>query len=175
VLDAAAARVRVVAVSDHPASYAATPDRPGIAFADLAGAGAPAWLLGACACGEDAEVTIVLAHWGPNMQISPVPHVRRAAVALETAGASLIAGHSAHYPQGPSGRTLFDLGDLIDDYAVDQALRNDLGVLGLVTLDRDGPRRLEGVPLRLALAQTSSPARGRRGCFTRCSSSAVQP
>jgi Bacterial capsule synthesis protein PGA_cap len=154
VLDTGAARVRVVAVSDHPASYAATPDRPGIAFADLAGAGPPRWLLDACARGEDADVTIVLAHWGPNMQISPVPHVRRTAAALETAGATLIAGHSAHVPQGPSGRTLFDLGDFIDDYAVDQALRNDLGVLWLVTLDRDGPRRVEGVPLRLALART---------------------
>jgi poly-gamma-glutamate capsule biosynthesis protein CapA/YwtB (metallophosphatase superfamily) len=153
-LTADAARVRVVAVSDHPASYAAAPDRPGIAFADLAGAGVPSWLLDACACGEDADVMIVLAHWGPNMQMSPVPHVRRAAVALETAGASLIAGHSAHVPQGPSGRTLFDLGDFIDDYAVDRTLRNDLGVLWLVTLDRDGPRRVEGVPLRLALAHT---------------------
>lgn len=155
VLDADAARVRVVAVSDHPRSYAATPGGPGIAFADLAGAGPPRWLLDACAPGEDADVTIVLAHWGPNMQISPVPHVRRAAAALEAAGATLIAGHSAHVPQGPSGRTLFDLGDFIDDYAVDPALRNDLGVLWIVTLDRDGPRRVEGVPLRLTLAHTS--------------------
>ena len=154
VLDTDAARVRLVAVSDHPASYAATPDRPGIAFADLARAGPPRWLLDACGCGSDVDLTIVLAHWGPNMQPSPVPHVRRAATALDAAGATLIAGHSAHVPQGPSGRTLFDLGDFIDDYAVDQALRNDLGVLWLVTLDRNGPRRLEGVPLRLELAHT---------------------
>jgi poly-gamma-glutamate capsule biosynthesis protein CapA/YwtB (metallophosphatase superfamily) len=154
VLDANGTRVRIVAVSDHPASYAATPDRPGIAFADLARAGVPSWLLAACAPGADADVTIVQTHWGPNMRMSPVPYVRRAAAALETAGATLIAGHSAHVPQGPSGRTLFDLGDFIDDYAVHAALRNDLGVLWLVTLDRDGPRRVEGVPLRLHVAHT---------------------
>ena len=74
--------------------------------------------------------------------------------ALEAAGATLIAGHSAHVPQGPSKRTLFDLGDFIDDYAVDAALRNDLGLLWLVTLDQDGPSRVEGVPLRLEFAHT---------------------
>ena len=154
VLDAGGARVRVAAVSDHPASYAAASGRPGIAYADLARASPPSWLLDACARGADTGVTIVLAHWGPNMRTSPVPHVRRAAAALEAAGVSLVAGHSAHVPQGPGGRTVFDLGDFIDDYAVDETLRNDLGLLWLVTLDGDGPRRLEGVPLRLELGHT---------------------
>jgi hypothetical protein len=80
--------------------------------------------------------------------------VRRAAAALEEAGATLVAGHSAHLPQGTRGRTLFDLGDFIDDYAVDPQLRNDLGLLWLVTLDADGPRRVEGVPVRLEMAYT---------------------
>jgi poly-gamma-glutamate synthesis protein (capsule biosynthesis protein) len=153
-LEAGGLRVRVVAVSDHPASYAARPDRPGIAFADLAGTDAPSWLCAACAPGADVDVTIALPHWGPNMHASPVPHVRRAAAALEAAGATLVAGHSAHVPQGPRGRTLFDLGDFVDDYAVDPVLRNDLGLLWLVTLDRDGPRRVEAVALRLQFAHT---------------------
>jgi poly-gamma-glutamate capsule biosynthesis protein CapA/YwtB (metallophosphatase superfamily) len=153
-LRAGGIRVRVVAVTDHPSSYAAGAHRPGIAFADLAGAPVPPWLRTASAPGLDADVVIVTPHWGPNMRAAPVPHVRRAAAALEAAGATLVAGHSAHVPQGPSGRTLFDLGDFIDDYAVDPVLRNDLGLLWLVTLDADGPRRVEGVPLRLELAHT---------------------
>jgi poly-gamma-glutamate capsule biosynthesis protein CapA/YwtB (metallophosphatase superfamily) len=154
VLDAGGLRVRVVAVSDHPSSYAAAAGHPGIAFADLAGAPVPQWLLSACPPGADADVTIVLAHWGPNMRAAPMPHVQRAAAALEEAGATLVAGHSAHVPQGPRGRTLFDLGDFIDDYAVDAELRNDLGLLWLVTLDAGGPRRVEAVPLRLEFAHT---------------------
>jgi poly-gamma-glutamate capsule biosynthesis protein CapA/YwtB (metallophosphatase superfamily) len=154
VLDAAGTPVRVVGVSDHPRSYAAAAKRPGIAFADLGRAPVPSWLLDACRPDADADVTLVLPHWGPNMQAAPVPHVRRAAAALEEAGATLIAGHSAHVPQGRSGRTLFDLGDFVDDYAVDRQLRNDLGLLWLVTLDADGPRRVEGVPLFLELAHT---------------------
>jgi poly-gamma-glutamate synthesis protein (capsule biosynthesis protein) len=88
------------------------------------------------------------------MRPAPVAHVRRAAAALEAAGATLVAGHSAHVPLGPSGRTLFDLGDFIDDYAVDPLLRNDLGLLWLVTLDVGGPTRVEAVPLRLEFAHT---------------------
>ena len=153
VIEAAGVSVRIVAVSDHPASYAAAPERPGIAYADLAGARVPSWLLSACAPDADADVTMVLPHWGPNMRAAPVRYVRRAAAALTAAGATIVAGHSAHVPQGPSGRTLFDLGDFIDDYAVDPRLRNDLGLLWLVALEPDGPR-LEGVPLRLELAFT---------------------
>jgi poly-gamma-glutamate capsule biosynthesis protein CapA/YwtB (metallophosphatase superfamily) len=151
-LSAAERRLRVVAVADHPASYAAGRDRPGIAFADLA-AGVPGWLREA-ARPVDAECVLIAAHWGPNMTPAPVPHVRAAAEALESAGATLISGHSAHVPHGVRGRTLFDLGDFLDDYAVDARLRNDLSLLWLVELGPDGPRRVEGVPVRLEYAFT---------------------
>jgi poly-gamma-glutamate synthesis protein (capsule biosynthesis protein) len=154
VLPAGGLRVRIVAVTDHPASYAAGRGRPGVAFADLRHEGVPAWLRERSAPGDDADVVVVSPHWGPNMRAEPVEHVRRAAAALETAGATLVAGHSAHVPHGPSGRTLFDLGDFIDDYAVDPLLRNDLGLLWLVTLGSGGPLRIEAAPLRLDFAST---------------------
>ena len=153
VVRAGDARVRVVAVTDHPSTYEAGVDRPGVAFADLT-RGVPEWLRSAAAPGPDADLVVVSPHWGPNMRAAPVAHVRRAAAALEAAGASLIVGHSAHVPQGARGRTLFDLGDFVDDYAVDARLRNDLGLLWLVALDAGGPTRIEGVPLRLRFAQT---------------------
>src|SRR5919106_1051084 len=53
-----------------------------------------------------------------------------------------------------AGPVLFDLGDFIDDYAVDPHLRNDLGLLFIVDVDAAGPRRLEGVPLRLDFCST---------------------
>jgi poly-gamma-glutamate capsule biosynthesis protein CapA/YwtB (metallophosphatase superfamily) len=147
-------RVRVVAATDHPSAYAAAPDRPGIAFADLLHHGIPAWLRECSAPGPDADAVIVSPHWGPNMRALPVAHVRRAAAALEEARTTLVAGHSAHVPQGPGGRTLFDLGDFIDDYSVDSRLRNDLGLLWLITLDAGGPLRVEGVPVKLEFAHT---------------------
>jgi poly-gamma-glutamate capsule biosynthesis protein CapA/YwtB (metallophosphatase superfamily) len=145
-------RVTVIGVTDHPSDFAAAPDRPGVAFADL-GRRVPDWLLETVRA-ADAEVSLVTPHWGPNMTSAPVAHVRRAAAALVEAGATLVAGHSAHVPHGVAGPVLYDLGDFLDDYRVDPTLRNDLGLLFLVTLDGHGPVRLEALPLKLEFCHT---------------------
>jgi poly-gamma-glutamate capsule biosynthesis protein CapA/YwtB (metallophosphatase superfamily) len=146
VLERTGFRLAIVACSDHPAEYAAGDDRAGIAYADLR-LGVPEWLTQLPA----ADAVLVAPHWGPNMTAEPVPHVRRAAAALLEAGATLVAGHSAHVFHGVAPRLLFDLGDFLDDYRVDPALRNDLGLLFLVDLAGD---RLEAIPLKLEFTHT---------------------
>ena len=154
VLTARGLRLAVVGITDHPADFAAGPDRPGVAFADL-GRQVPGWLAQLVReAGAQADVTLVTPHWGPNMTAAPVRHVRHAATALVQAGATLVAGHSAHVPHGVAGPVLYDLGDFLDDYRVDPRLRNDLGLLFLVTLDRRGPLRLEALPLKLEFCHT---------------------
>jgi poly-gamma-glutamate capsule biosynthesis protein CapA/YwtB (metallophosphatase superfamily) len=152
VLAAGGLRVVVLGATDHPPDFAASPDRPGVAFADL-GRQVPNWLLDSVRA-ADAEVRLVTPHWGPNMTTAPVRQVRRAAAALVDAGATLVAGHSAHVPHGVAGPVLYDLGDFLDDYRVDPVLRNDLGLLFLVTLDARGPVRLEALPLKLEYCHT---------------------
>jgi poly-gamma-glutamate synthesis protein (capsule biosynthesis protein) len=152
-LTAAGMSMCVVAFSDHPSDFAATRERPGIAFADLRKDGVPAWVLAAVRESE-ADVVLVAPHWGPNMAAEPRPRVQQAAGRLVEAGATLVAGHSAHVFQGVSGRVLFDLGDFLDDYAVDAELRNDLGLLFLVSCDKHGPRELQAVPLKLEFCHT---------------------
>jgi poly-gamma-glutamate capsule biosynthesis protein CapA/YwtB (metallophosphatase superfamily) len=137
----------LVAFSDHEAGFAAGPDRPGIAYADIR-RGVPDWLL------EHAPGALVCPHWGPNMTQEPLPYVRAAAHALREAGAALVAGTSAHVFHAVEGNVLYDLGDFIDDYKVDPELRNDHGLLFLVDLEPDGPRRIEAVPIRLEYAYT---------------------
>jgi poly-gamma-glutamate synthesis protein (capsule biosynthesis protein) len=151
VLEAAGLSLAVLGCSDHPAAYAAGPESPGIAYVDLQRG--LDWLPDAIAA-LDADATLVTPHWGPNMTPAPLPYVRRAAHALRTAGATLIAGHSAHVFHGVEPGILYDLGDFIDDYAVDPRLRNDLGLLFLVTVDEHGPRRLEAIPLKLEFCHT---------------------
>lgn len=152
ILESSGFRLAVLGLSDHPEDFAARPGRPGVAFADLKDE-VPDWL-GDAIASTDADAVLVTPHWGPNMAPSPVPHVVRAAPAMVQAGATLVAGHSAHVFQGVRGRVLFDLGDFIDDYAIDPVLRNDLGLLWLVTLDAKGPVRLEAVPLFLEFCHT---------------------
>jgi hypothetical protein len=146
-IEAGGLRLGVLGVSDHPQDFAAAAHRPGIAFADLR-TEVPGWVTEAVG-GLEADAVLVTPHWGPNMTPSPVPHVRAAAATLVGAGATLVAGHSAHVIHGVAGPVLFDLGDFLDDYAVDPGLRNDLGLLWLVELDARGPIRLEAVPLKL--------------------------
>ena len=152
-LDCGRTRLRLVALSDHPAAYAAGPDAPGIAFADL-DAGVPMWAVAAARPGADADGVVVSPHWGPNMVAHPVERVRRAADALVAAGATLVAGHSAHVFQGVTSRVLLDLGDFLDDYAVDPDLRNDLGLLWLLELDAGVVRRIRALPLTLDYCYT---------------------
>jgi poly-gamma-glutamate capsule biosynthesis protein CapA/YwtB (metallophosphatase superfamily) len=153
VLRAGGLRVRVVAATDHPAAYAAAPEGPGVAYADLR-YGVPDWLRAAARPGPDADAVLVSPHWGPNMATEPVAHVRAAGAELVAEGATLVAGHSAHVFHGMEARLLYDLGDFIDDYRVDARRRNDLGLLFLVSPGTSGIERVEAVPLRLRYAWT---------------------
>jgi poly-gamma-glutamate capsule biosynthesis protein CapA/YwtB (metallophosphatase superfamily) len=153
VLEAGGVRLGVLGVTDHPEEYAAAFDRPGVAFADLSCGRHPGWLLESIRA-LDSELVLVTPHWGPNMVQTPVPPVRAAAAAFVEAGATLVAGHSAHVFHGVAERVLYDLGDFCDDYRVDPLLRNDLGLLWLVDLEAAGPTRLEVLPLKLEHCHT---------------------
>ncbi|KAE8763798.1 CapA family protein [Georgenia thermotolerans] len=148
-LEVAGEPLVLLGLTDHPADFAAAPDRPGVAFADLR-SGVPGWVT--AAIGAARAPVLASPHWGPNMATEPLPYVRRAADELVRAGAALVAGHSAHVLQGVAGRVLFDLGDFLDDYAVHPTLRNDLGALWLVHLTGGAVRAVEAVPVRLRLA-----------------------
>jgi poly-gamma-glutamate capsule biosynthesis protein CapA/YwtB (metallophosphatase superfamily) len=151
VLERGGLRLRVVGFTDHPPDFAAGPESPGVAYVPLGG-GLPQWLVDSVR--ESPDPVLVTPHWGPNMTAEPVPRVRSAARQLVDSGVTLIAGHSAHIFHGVVGRILYDLGDFIDDYAVDPALRNDLGLLFLVELESAGPVRVEAVPIALDFCHT---------------------
>jgi poly-gamma-glutamate synthesis protein (capsule biosynthesis protein) len=162
VLGARGFRLAVVAATDHPRRYAAGPNRAGVAYAELQD-GLPDWLPATIAA-ADTDATLVTPHWGPNMKAEPVQHVRTAAGLLCEAGATLVAGHSAHVFHGVAPRVLYDLGDFLDDYRVEPSLRNDLGLLFVVELDGD---RLEAIPLKLDYARTRLADGGDRAWIAR--------
>ncbi|HEX7301003.1 MAG TPA: CapA family protein [Solirubrobacteraceae bacterium] len=151
VLEAGGFRLGVLGCSDHPPDFAAGPASPGIAYVDMQRG--LDWLPGAMAR-LDVDAVLVTPHWGPNMTSEPLPYVRAAATALRERGATLVAGHSAHVFHGAQPGVLYDLGDFVDDYAVDPRLRNDLSLLFLVILDRQGPVSLEAIPLKLEFCHT---------------------
>ncbi|MEX2252302.1 MAG: CapA family protein [Acidimicrobiia bacterium] len=145
-------RLLIVGLTDHPVEYRADVGVPGVAYADLR-SGIPDWVFDSMT-EENADAILVTPHWGPNMTRRPVPHVVRAGAALVERGATLVAGHSAHVFHGVSAQVLYDMGDFIDDYAVDPRLRNDLGLVFLVDLTPRGPVRIEAIPLALDFCHT---------------------
>jgi poly-gamma-glutamate capsule biosynthesis protein CapA/YwtB (metallophosphatase superfamily) len=156
-LEASERRVGVVAVSDHPAEFAAGPHSPGIAYADLS-RGVPDWVGDRLAAARaEQDLVIAFVHWGPNMTAAPSRSQRSVAAEFQEAGADLVAGHSAHVFHGVGwgdpGPRLFDLGDALDDYAVDPRLRNDLGVMALWR-PGDSEAELELVGLTLDFCHT---------------------
>ena len=150
-------RVGLIAVTDHPRAYAASEDSPGVAWADLS-ARLPGWVDAELRrLGAEVDVVVAFPHWGPNMTTEPADWQRRRAHDLVRAGADLVAGHSAHVFHGieriHERLVLYDLGDALDDYAVDNGLRNDLGIF---TIWRPGgDPELELVALRLDFCETA--------------------
>jgi poly-gamma-glutamate synthesis protein (capsule biosynthesis protein) len=156
VVEACGLTVGLLAVTDHPVEYAAGDGSPGVAWADLR-AGLPDWI-----CGElrrlrgETDVVVAYPHWGANMTTHPLCWQRKRAHDLVAAGADLVAGHSAHVVHGieriQGCSVLYDLGDALDDYAVDDELRNDLGILALWR--PRGEPELELVALGLGFCET---------------------
>ncbi len=96
-----------------------------------------------------ADIVIVSAHWGPNMRQRPTKAFKEFAHAVIDAGADIFHGHSAHIFQGIEiykGKVImYDTGDFVDDYAVDEGLRNDQTFLFLITV-RKGIEKIELIP-----------------------------
>jgi poly-gamma-glutamate synthesis protein (capsule biosynthesis protein) len=141
--------VGMVAFCNHQADFAATDDRPGIAWLDLhdetaatdafARALAPLRAAG-------VRWPVLSLHWGPNMVTAPAPRLRRLAHAAIDVGWKIVYGHSAHVFHGielyRGWPILYAAGDLVDDYAVDPNLRNDHQLLFEVRLGDDALRRI---------------------------------
>lgn len=88
------------------------------------------------------DILIMSLHWGPNYRWHPSPNFRLLAKKLIDNGVNIVHGHSAHHVQPyemyKNGVIFYSLGDFIDDYAISQEYRNDLGVMVDVTINGEG-------------------------------------
>lgn len=117
---------------DHQCDFAAGPHTPGMAYINLDDEEQSQRIFRtALNILLDAQVDwpILSLHWGPNMASRPSEKFKRLAHNLVDMGWKIIFGHSAHVFQGieiyKGCPIIFAAGNLVDDYYVDPAFKND--------------------------------------------------
>lgn len=151
------ARARLPAIVEHdghrigflaysntfPEEFWAEPDRPGTAFGHLEHVRADVTALR-----ERVDTVIVSFHWGREATTELRPYQPLLARAAIDAGADVVAGHHPHVLQGVEryrdGIILYSLGNFTFGSYSEKARTS---VIAHVTVDRDGPRMLELVPI----------------------------
>jgi len=139
-------RVGLLSLTDNTPEYAAGPDTPGVARIEMDVADAVERErvrdLIANVRERGADLVVASLHWGPNMVVVPADRYRTFGRWLIESGVDLVHGHSAHVFQGverhEGGLLLHDCGDFVDDYRVDEELRNDQSFLFELAVTADG-------------------------------------
>jgi poly-gamma-glutamate synthesis protein (capsule biosynthesis protein) len=163
--------VAVIAFADYPLAWAATPTQPGINYTPIS-------LLredfatieeSLRAARQQADLVIFSIHWGPNMRSRPTEEFRAFARRVISAGADIFWGHSAHLVQGIEiflGKPiLYDTGDFVDDYAVDELARNDLSALFQIKVWPQGIERIDLAPVLISDMQVNLASERERAIF----------
>ena len=175
--------VGVVSLTDNTPEYAAGPDSPGAArvefdLDDRESRRAVDAALDA-ALAADPDLLVASLHWGPNMETEPPPEFRTFGRWLVERGVDVVHGHSAHVFQGVEiheGRPiLYDAGDFVDDYAIDDDRRNDRSFLFEVGVDAGGtptelrlsPTEVDDCAVRPATSSAAAWSRDRMRALSR--------
>jgi len=130
-------------------TWAALPDRPGVAFVGGLSSGACDSLCDRVRRTKRAgDLAVVSVHWGSNWGYGVPRHHVRFAHRLVEAGVGVVHGHSSHHPRPVEvyrGRlVLYGCGDLVNDYegiSSHAEFRDDLRPLYVVSLGHDGRLR----------------------------------
>ena len=179
-VDCRGVTVALIAFTDNVPDYAATDERPGTAHVefDPDDEASMAVLREAVGAADrfDPDLLVASLHWGPNNRTQPPESHRAVARKLADWGVDLIAGHSSHLFQGVEiidrGESptvvCYDMGDFVDDYAVDSTHRNDRSFLFELLVAGDGtPLELELTPTEIeSRAVYRASKRGAAWCRT---------
>lgn len=147
--------IAFVSIADHPSEWEARPGAAGINFIDpmsyrqkdlkrqMEHARAMVNELG-------GGMVVVFAHWGPNWQWRPSDTTVHLGHDMIDCGADVVFGHSSHHIMGVEiyrGKPIvYGAGAFLDDYAMDESYRNDLGFLYDLKIHQGRPTVLDMYP-----------------------------
>ncbi|HUL99227.1 MAG TPA: CapA family protein, partial [Mycobacterium sp.] len=156
--------------SGVPGSWAATENRPGVAFvSDMSKRTATEIADGALALKRAGDVAVASLHWGSNWGYDIDSSQRHFAHHLIDGGIDVVYGHSSHHPRPIEvyrGKLiLYGCGDLVNDYegiGGYHAYRGELRLMYFVSVDPASGRliALRMVPMREVSMRLQRAARG---------------
>jgi len=143
-------KIGIIAFQDNHSDWEAGKNKPGTFYLEVSDKGLEKIKPLIEKNKKNVDIMIVSAHWGPNMVEYPSEkHIDFAHSLIDT-GVDIFYGHSSHVFQGieryKNGLILYDCGEFIDDYAVDEFLRNDLSFLFKVKI-KNKIKELELIPI----------------------------
>ncbi|KAJ5458304.1 hypothetical protein N7475_009692 [Penicillium sp. IBT 31633x] len=151
--------VHVYSASDHPRAWAGIPGFHLFEYTRAMREKLRAMLVDSEE--EAPALKIFSVHWGPNYAWEPDGRIRGLAHFLvDECGVDIVHGHSSHHVQGVEvyhGKLIiYGCGDFVDDYALNEEYRNDLGAVWRVVVREKGGgddgievERLEIFPTRV--------------------------
>ena len=160
-LTAGGIKIAIIAFTDNMPEWAATKTSPGVNYIEVSMDEKNFGILRKSIkeAKNKSDIVIVSAHWGPNMRQKPTRSFKGFAHAVIDAGADIFHGHSAHIFQGieiyKGKLIMYDTGDFVDDYAVDEELRNDQTFLFLVTMNKNKIEKVELMPGLISYMQVN--------------------
>jgi poly-gamma-glutamate synthesis protein (capsule biosynthesis protein) len=156
-------KIAFLSYSDHYKEWAATENQIGINYIDPENYDPTVLKKQLKNASDQADAVIIFIHWGPNWAWRPSQAIKQLAHDFIDLGGEKIAavfGHSAHHIQGIEIRAgkpiMYGAGGFIDDYALDEMYRNDLGFMYCLHVDDPStssgtpkPRELELIPSKV--------------------------
>ncbi|KAH7617692.1 hypothetical protein Ndes2526B_g07558 [Nannochloris sp. 'desiccata'] len=163
VIEQLGAKIAFLSYSDHYKEWAATENQVGVQFINPENYDPTVLKKQLKNASDQADMVIIFIHWGPNWAWRPSQAIQQLAHDFIDLGGDKIAavfGHSAHHVQGIEIRAgkpiIYGSGGFIDDYALDEVYRNDLGFMYCLHLDDQTtssaaliPRELELIPTKI--------------------------
>lgn len=138
-------RIHVYSASDHPGDWSVIPEFHLIDHSPTSRRLLKTLLTTPSESQEaiKPDLKIFSVHWGPNYTWQPSPQIRDLAhFLIDECGVDIVHGHSAHHVQGVekyNGKVIiYGCGDFVDDYALNEEFRNDLGGVWRVVVSSHG-------------------------------------
>ena len=137
-------KVHVYAASDHPQDWSSIPTFHLIDYSSATRRHLKTLLRSSASTpeGQKPALKIFSIHWGPNYTWQPSFDIRSLAhFLIDECDVDIVHGHSAHHVQGVElykGKLImYGCGDFVDDYALNERFRNDLGAVWRVVVEEE--------------------------------------